>query len=170
MTRTTDFFRERREAFVGYVRRRIDSASAADAEDIVQDVFLGLFDRPDPTIPIQDLAAFIYQSLRNRIVDLFRKRRDALPLREDVPAGTGDPSLEWEKREALKEVFDALESLSPDERAVILETEIEERSFKELSAEWGIPMGTLLARKSRGLEKIRNQLAARKAVEEGEWS
>ncbi|MBN1938140.1 MAG: sigma-70 family RNA polymerase sigma factor [Candidatus Aminicenantes bacterium] len=168
MTRTTDFFRERREAFIGYVRRRVDSASAADAEDIVQDVFLGLFDRADPTIPIQDLAAFVYQSLRNRIVDLFRKRRDALPLKEDVPAATGDPSLDWEKREALEEVFAALEALSPDEKAVILETELEGRSFKELSAEWDIPMGTLLARKSRGIEKIRKRLTARRAVEQGE--
>jgi len=168
MTRTADFFRDKREALVGFVRRRLDDAAGQDAEDIVQDVFLGLFDRADPTIPIQDLAAFCYRALKNGIVDRFRRRRDNLSLREDLLSGEEDPLLEIEKRETLEEVFAALESLSPAEKAVILETELEGRSFKDLAGEWGVPVGTLLARKSRGLEKIRKQLTGRFISNQGE--
>jgi len=167
MTSAADFFREKREAFVGYVRRRIDDAADQEAEDIVQDVILGLFDRADPTIPIQDLAAFVYRALRNKIIDRFRRRRETLPLMEDI-LGTGeDPLLEFERREILEAVFAAIEGLSAAEKAVILATELEERPFKELAGEWRVPIGTLLARKSRGLEKIRGQLIGRIHMTQG---
>jgi DNA-directed RNA polymerase specialized sigma24 family protein len=58
----------------------------------------------------------------------------------------------------LDDVFAAIEELSAEEKAVILATEMEGRTFKELAEDWGIPLGTLLARKSRALDKIRNQL------------
>jgi len=168
MTSAADFFREKQAAFVGYVRRRIDDAANQEAEDIVQDVFLGLFDRADPTIPIQDLASFVYRALRNKIIDRFRRRRETLPLMEEILSAEEDPHLEFERRETLEAVFAALENLSAVEKAVILETELEERSFKDLAGEWGVPVGTLLARKSRGLEKIRKQLRGRIILNQGE--
>jgi RNA polymerase sigma factor (sigma-70 family) len=69
-----------------------------------------------------------------------------------------NPALEIEKEEILEDVFAAMEDLSAKEKAVILATEMEGRTFKELAEEWRIPLGTLLARKSRALEKIRKQL------------
>jgi RNA polymerase sigma factor (sigma-70 family) len=168
MTRLADFIRERREALVGYVRRRIDDVADQEAEDIVEDVIVGLFDRADPTIPIQDLAAFVYRALRNRIIDRFRKRRETLPLMEDVLGPGVDPLLELENRETLEAVFTAMEGLAAEERAVILATELEGRSFKELAAEWQVPIGTLLARKSRGLDKIRKQMTGRITMTQGE--
>jgi RNA polymerase sigma factor (sigma-70 family) len=146
---------------VGYVRRRLDDAADQDAEDIVQDVIVGLFDRADPSIPIQNLAAFVYQALRNRIIDRFRRRRETLPLKEDGLESRDDPLLELERRETLDAVFAAMDGLSAEERAVILATEIEGRTFKELAGDWDVPIGTLLARKSRALEKIRKQLTGR---------
>src|SRR4030042_185363 len=158
MIRLAEFFRQEREALVGYVRRRIDDAADHEAEDIVQDVVVHLFDRADPSVPIQNLAAYIYRALRNRIVDYFRRRRETLALQEAVLASGQNPALEIEKEEILEDVFAAMEELSSEEKAVILATEMEGRTFKELGEEGGIPLGTLLARKSRALEKIRKQL------------
>jgi RNA polymerase sigma factor (sigma-70 family) len=167
MTGLTDFLRDRREALVGYVRKRLDSAARQDAEDIVQDVIVGLFDRADPTVPIQNLAAFVYQALRNRIIDRFRRRREIVPLKEDSLGSGDDPLLELERRETLDAVFAAMDGLSAEERAVILATEIEGRTFKELAGDWDVPIGTLLARKSRALEKIRKQLTGRISTNQG---
>ena len=158
MTGLGEFLRQEREALVGYVRQRIDDAADHEAEDIVQDVVVHLFDRADPSVPIQNLAAYIYRALRNRIVDYFRRRRETLALQEAVLASGQNPALEIEKEEILEDVFAAMEELSSEEKAVILATEMEGRTFKELAEEWGIPLGTLLARKSRALEKIRKQL------------
>jgi RNA polymerase sigma factor (sigma-70 family) len=153
-----DELRDMRDAFVSYVRRRLGEAALQDAEDIVQDVLVGLFDRADPTIPIRDLAAFIYRALRNRIVDRFRRRRTSVPLMEEILDSGGDPSLAFERREMLDAVFAAMDELAAEEKAVILATEFEGRTFKELAARWGVPVGTLLARKSRALAKLRKQL------------
>jgi len=60
-----------------------------------------------------------------------------------------------EKREMLHFLFEAIDALNVDQRAVLIETEFEGRTFKELAKEWGVPVGTLLARKSRALAKIR---------------
>jgi RNA polymerase sigma factor (sigma-70 family) len=161
MTSLTDFISDRREALVGYVRRRLDDAAAQDAEDIVQDVIVGLFDRADPTIPIQNLAAFVYRALRNRIIDRIRKKRETVPLPENVPDDEDDPLRALERRADLEAVFAAMDGLSAEEKAVVLATEFEGHAFKDLSAEWGTPIGTLLARKSRAIEKIRNRLTGR---------
>ena len=158
MSRLAEFLRQERQALIGYVRRRIDDAADHEAEDIVQDVAVHLFDRADPTIPIQNLAAYVYRALRNRIVDFYRRKRETVGLREAQLASGLDLLSEIEKEEMLEDVFEAMDRLSAEERAVILATEMEGKTFKELAEEWGIPIGTLLARKSRSLEKIRNQL------------
>ncbi len=157
-TRLTEFLRGEREALVGYVRRRIDDAADQDAKDIVQDVIVSLFDRADPTVPIRDLAAFIYRALRNRIIDRFRKRRETVVLPEAVLESGSDPLEDLEQRETMDLIFDAMDGLSAEDKGIILATEFEGRSFKALAEEWDIPLGTLLARKSRALDKIRKQL------------
>lgn len=167
MSRLTEFLRQERQALIGYVRRRIDDAADHEAEDIVQDVVVHLFDRADPSIPIQDLAAYIYRALRNRIVDFYRRKRETVALREAALASGQDPSSDIEREEMMDEVFEAMEELSVEERAVVLATEMEGRTFKELAEEWGIPLGTLLARKSRALEKIRIQLTGQTNPKKG---
>ena len=167
MSRLSEFLRQERQALVGYVRRRIDDAADHEAEDIVQDVAVHLFDRADPTIPIQNLAAYVYRALRNRIVDFYRRKRETIALQEAQVASGQDPSLEIEKEEMLDDVFEAMERLSVEERAVVLATEMEGRTFKELAEDWGIPIGTLLARKSRALDKIRMQLTGQTNLKKG---
>ena len=96
VNRVTDFFRTEHNRLVSYVRSRIDDAADRDAEDIVQDVMLNIFDKADISIPIENLAAYIYQSLRNRIVDLFRKRKEVYFLEKVVQDSGHDPGKIFE--------------------------------------------------------------------------
>lgn len=161
MSALADFLRQERQALVGFVRRRLDDAADQDAEDVVQDVIVGLFSRPDPDVPVENLAAYIYQALRNRIVDRFRRRKETSGLADTLAAPGNDPQTETERAEMLDGIFEAMEELGAEEKAVILETEFEGKSFLRLAEEWDVPIGTLLARKSRALEKIRKRLAGR---------
>ena len=163
MNKLAEFLRRERQALIGYVRRRIDSAADLDAEDIVQDVILGLFDRADPTVPIRDLAAYIYRALSNRIAEAFRQRRETKKISEaDAAAPAADDPLRTaETKQMMDTVFAAMDGLNPRDRAILLATEFEGRAFKDLAEDWGVPLGTLLARKSRALEKIRSLLAGR---------
>jgi RNA polymerase sigma factor (sigma-70 family) len=159
MARINEFFRAEYSRLVRFVRRLIDDAADRDAEDIVQDVMLGLFDKADVTAPIENLSAYIYSALRNRVTDMFRRKRDVASLAALVHESAEDAAHVLEKKELRESVVKAIENLSDDQKAVIIATEFEDRSFGELSEEWEIPIGTLLARKSRALKKIKRELA-----------
>jgi len=166
------FFKEEYSTMVGYVKKRFDDTTAMDGEDIVQEVMTNLFTRGDISAPIENLAAYIYRALRNRIVDSFRKRDDDISL--DAPAGSPETgslldimedlryegAAAYDREQIRKKVFQALDSLKPEQRLVIIATELEGKSFKELSRELEIPMGTLLARKSRALKTVRETLTS----------
>lgn len=158
MNKIIEFFRTEYKKWVGYVRRLIDDTAERDAEDIVQDVILHIFDRADIGAPIENLSAYIYQSLRNRVVDLLRKRKDILSLSDVILASSTDTAYEFEKKELQEKIYQAIDYLNDEERAVVIATEFDSRSFRELSDAWGVPIGTLLARKSRALKKIRQEL------------
>jgi RNA polymerase sigma-70 factor (ECF subfamily) len=158
MAKIGEFFRTEYSRLVRFVRRRIDDAADRDAEDIVQDVMLNLFNKADITVPIENLSGYIYQALRNRITDMLRKKKETPSLRELVQPLKDDTAQTIEQKELKAKVFDAIDNLNDDQRAVVIATEFENRSFRELSEEWRIPLGTLLARKSRALQKIKKEL------------
>jgi RNA polymerase sigma factor (sigma-70 family) len=158
MSKFSDFFQKEYFRLVRYVRRLIDDAADRDAEDIVQDVMLSIFDKADVTVPIENLAAYVYRSLRNRVVDIFRKKEDVLSLSDVISDAKYNTEQEVERKELMDFVFRAIDSLSDEQRAVLLATEFEGWSFRQLSEEWEIPLGTLLARKSRALQHIRKKL------------
>jgi RNA polymerase sigma factor (sigma-70 family) len=168
--RITAFIKAERSALIGYVRSLIGDAADRDGEDIVQDVMTGLLDRADPLMPLRNLSVYAYQAIRNRVVDAFRSRKknvsldksdhedEALSLSEalhDVRLNAGAAIANGELREALVK---AMDRLNINERAIVVATEIDGFTFKELSEMWDVPLGTLLAQKSRALVKLRESL------------
>jgi len=162
------FITNEREKLVGYVRRLIDDTAERDGEDIVQDVILNLFNRADFTIPIENLTAYVYQALRNRTIDYLRRKREILSLDEGwsdeetltlsqvLPEPQSDRMDETSRLEMRQNLFKALSVLNDEQKEVLVATELEGRTFRELSEEWGVPIGTLLARKSRAIQKIKD--------------
>ena len=165
-----EFFKNDQNKMVAFVRRLIDDAADRDGEDIVQDVMVKVFDAHDVTEPIENLAAYIYTSLRNRVTDLLRKRKDQvsldqpifneekLSLKDLISDIRYDTANEVEKKEMQESLFKAIDSLNADDREIVILTEFEGWSFREISETFDIPIGTLLSRKSRALKKIRKAL------------
>jgi RNA polymerase sigma factor (sigma-70 family) len=168
--RMADFFSTERNRLVGYVRRMINDAADRDGEDIVQEVALSLFSRADISLPIENLSAYVYQALRNRVVDYLRRKRDVVSFDEPLNKGDelslkdmlSDPALGADARisecEIRQRIYEAIDTLPDDQKAVLIETDFQGRSFRELSQEWDVPVGTLLARKSRALARLRTAL------------
>ena len=163
-----EFFRSEYGRLVGYVRKMIDDTAARDGEDIVQEVIVNAFNLADVNAPIENISAYLYQSLRNRVVDYLRKRKTGTVSLEEAVLEVSNlrladllydtrenPIVEFEKREMLHFLFEAIEALNEDQKAVLIETEFEGRTFKELAEAWKVPVGTLLARKSRAVANIR---------------
>ena len=143
---------------VGYVRAWIADTADRDAEDVVQDVIERLFERADVTEPVADLSAYLYRSLRNKVIDLYRKPKRAAELPEDLSDVRFEASEEMDREEAREALFEAIDELPQAQREVLVATELEGRSFKELAEEWETPIGTLLARKHRAIRALRKLL------------
>jgi RNA polymerase sigma factor (sigma-70 family) len=138
------------------------------AEDIVSDVVFGLLRRADVISEIENLTAYVYRSLTNRVTDHRRAHVDELRIDDAEPEETAAVELADERPDPEKSVVQeelrdrlraAVGELAPAERAVWLATEVEGRSFKELAEDWDEPIGTLLSRKSRAAAKLRQSLS-----------
>ena len=157
--------------FAGFVRRNFADARELEAEDLVQDVFARLFEKTDPLAEVGNLSAYVYRSLRNAVVDSLRRRKHMISLYTrfgedqdlslaDLLADPGGTPLDHLEESQREEAFErAYAQLSEPERAILEANGFEGRSFRELSEEWEVPIGTLLSRKNRAVRHMAELLA-----------
>lgn len=153
-----------------FIRKRV--ADEADAEDILQDVFYEFVQAYRLMKPIEQAGAWLFRVARNRIIDLFRKRKtdalrkgpavaedgESLNLEDLLPSPDAGPEAAFVRNLLLTELNHALEELPEEQREVFIAHEIEGRSFKQLSAETGISVNTLLSRKHYAVLHLRRRL------------
>jgi RNA polymerase sigma factor (sigma-70 family) len=161
---------EQRTRLRNFIRRRVPDPS--DAEDIVQEVFYELVEANRLLMPIEHVTGWLYRVARNRIIDLFRKKKperfsDAAIENEDgeilqvedlLPSPDAGPEALYMRSVLLDELELAIEALPEEQREVFIAHEIDGRSFKEMSAETGISMSTLLSRKRYAILHLRERL------------
>ena len=154
-----------------FIRKRVPDER--DVEDILQDVFYELIEAYRLMKPVEQVGAWLFRVARNRIIDRFRKKRpDA--LQKDLAAGDNDaevlqlddlgrcpkagPDAAYARTVLIEELDAALEDLPEEQREVFIAHEIEGRSFKELGAESGVNVNTLLSRKHSAVIQLRRHL------------
>ena len=151
-----------------FIRQRV--ADASEAEDIMQDVFYEFVAAYRLPEPIEQVGAWLFSVARNRIIDRFRKKKEEpLPevsgegdegiwLDEVLPSADAGPEAAYARAVLLEELYAALAELPEDQRAVFIAHELDGRSFKELAAESGVGVNTLLARKRYAVMHLRARL------------
>jgi RNA polymerase sigma factor (sigma-70 family) len=142
-----------------FIRRRIDRE---DVEDVLQDVFFELVEAQRLMKPIEQAGAWLFRVARNRIIDRLRRKKpqsaDLSSLEDLLPSPDAGPEATFARRVLLEEIEAALEELPEEQRFVFVEHEIEGRSFRELAAETGVPLNTLLSRKRYAVLHLRRRL------------
>jgi len=153
-----------------FIRSRM--ADRMDAEDILQDVFFELVEAYRLMQPIEHVGAWLFRVARNRIVDSFRKKKpeariaapaideegEAHPLEDLLPSPDAGPEAVYARTVLSEALADALEELPAEQREVFVAHEIEGRSFRELAAETGVNVNTLLSRKHYAVQFLRRRL------------
>lgn len=141
-----------------FIRRRVPNPR--DAEDVLQDVFATLAEANGLLVPIEHVAAWLFRVARNRIIDLFRKKTPEAfdDLDELLPPLEAGPDADYARELMLDALAAAIEELPQEQRDVFVAHEIEGRSFKELAAETGVNINTLLARKRYAVLYLRTRL------------
>ena len=153
-----------------FIRRRV--ADPSDAEDILQEVFYELVEAYRLMKPIEQVGAWLFRVARNRITDLFRKKKpeastndpvvaeegEFLTLEDLLPSRDAGPEAAYARTVLLAELEDALDELPDEQREVFLAHEVEGRSFKDLAVETGLSVNTLLSRKHYAVIHLRERL------------
>ena len=153
-----------------FIRRRVPDP--ADTEDIVQEVFYELVEANRLLMPIEHVTGWLFRVARNRITDLFRRKKaetfsdmavegqdgEMLRLEELLPSPEAGPEAVYARQVLIEELEDALEELPDEQREVFVAHELEGRSFREMAAESGVNINTLLSRKRYAVLHLRERL------------
>ncbi len=170
--RITDVVGRERARLRNFIRRHVPDSR--DAEDILQDVFYELVEANRLLMPIEHVTGWLYRVARNRITDLFRKKKpesfsdvataevdgEVLQLEDLLPSPDAGPDALYARNLLLDEMELAVEELPKDQRDVFVAHELEGRSFKEIAAETGLNVNTLLSRKHAAVLQLRDRLRA----------
>jgi len=159
-----------RARLLNFIRRRVPDPR--DAEDILQDVFYELVEANRLLMPIDHITGWLFRVARNRIIDLFRKKKtvnfsdasiededdELLQFEDLLPSPDAGPDALY-ARSVLIAAFElAVDELPPEQREVFVAHEIEGLSFKEIAARTGVGMNTLLSRKHYAVLHLRERL------------
>jgi RNA polymerase sigma factor (sigma-70 family) len=151
-----------------FIRRRVPDPR--DAEDILQDVFYELVEANRLLMPIEHVTGWLFRVARNRITDLFRKKKpegfsdiadeddERLQLEDLLPSPDAGPEALYARNVLLDELELAVDELPEEQRKVFVAHELEGRSFKEMAAETGVSVNTLLSRKRYAVLHLRKRL------------
>lgn len=155
-----------------FIRKRVKST--LDAEDILQDVFYQLVRVSEEVNTIEKMSAWLFQVARNRITDLYRKKKsytfsdmggsddeeegslqfeDYIPDLTDMPDALLTREMVWEVLE------EGLAELPEEQRLVFNLHEFEEVPFKEMAEQLGETVNTLISRKRYAILHLRKKLA-----------
>ncbi len=153
-----------------FIRRRVPDPR--DAEDILQDVFYELVEANRLLMPIEHVTGWLFRVARNRITDLFRKKRpesfgetavadeegEVLEIEDLLPSPDAGPEAAFFRSVLLDELELAVDELPEEQREVFVAHELEGHSFKEMAAETGVGVNTLLSRKRYAVLHLRERL------------
>jgi RNA polymerase sigma factor (sigma-70 family) len=140
-----------------FIRRRV--ADPRDAEDILQDVFAELVEANQLLMPIEHMSGWLFRVARNRIIDLFRRKKsESLELEELLPSHEAGPDAELARGMLLEALEAAIAELPKEQREVFVAHELDGRSFKEMADESGVSINTLLSRKRYAVLHLRERL------------
>jgi len=153
-----DFFGEEYQSLKAYVDSRIKASASRDAEDIIQDVALKLFSGADRYSPINNVAGFVYNSIKNKIIDVMRSKKPVdnydhennVKLKElaELVYETSDHVYTENMKDILKQT---IMELKPVYRDIIIAVDFERYTYREISEDTGIPEGTLMSRRHRAI-------------------
>lgn len=159
----SDFIREEYQSLKGYVRSRLGDSVDRNAEDVIQDVALRMLSRPEDAIPINNIGGFVYNSLKNRIIDVLRSKNNHASGRqiENELADSFTDEYEYNSQyseKMIQRLRPVIMSLKPEYRAIIIAIDFEGYTYREISEKTGISMGTLMSRRHRALAHLNKKL------------
>jgi len=168
--RISDAVNREQSRLRSFIRKRV--ADPGDAEDILQEVFYELVEAYRMMKPVEQVTAWLFRVARNRITDLFRKKKpeafpsdlaategeEGLRFEDMLPSLDAGPEAAYARNVLVDEMEAALDELPEEQREVFVAHEVMGYSFQEISEQTGVGVNTLLSRKRYAVERLRERL------------
>lgn len=158
---------------LNFIKSRVSDSN--DAEDILQDVFIQLWQGYQTIESIEKITAWMFRVARNKIVDLYRKKKpdnfskiensvhndesETMLLAEILVDDRGNPDDVFTRELIWESIEDVLAELPKSQRDVFVWHELEGLSFKEMESRTGDSVNTLLSRKRYAVQYLRKRLS-----------
>jgi RNA polymerase sigma factor (sigma-70 family) len=166
------FLREK-DRLLHFIRSRVSTIE--EAEDIMQDVFFQFVAGYETIDSLDRVTSWLFSVARNKIIDRYRRdavrpqrtdlgaavtTEDEMPLSlDDILPDLGNTPEDSLLRDVIWDaIIDALDELPADQREIFVLNELEDRSFREVAAETGVSINTLLSRKRYAILALRKKL------------
>jgi len=168
--RISEVVRREQARLRNFIRRRVPDPR--DAEDILQDVFYRLVEANRLLMPIDHVTGWLFRVARNRIIDLFREKKpesftgyvvegegdELLQIEDLLPSPDAGPDALYARNVLVDALASAIDELPREQRDVFIAHALDGRSFKEIAAEIGVNVNTLLSRKRYAVRRLRARL------------
>ena len=166
-----DAFKKERGKLFNFIKKK--GLVEEEAEDILQDVFYQFIQAYNSIQNIERSTSWLFKVARNKVTDYFRKKRpvnfselkinedkddeeyllaDLMPDFSDLPDDRFARNLLWEA------IMEALDELPEEQRAVFVQHEFENLSFKQIAQISKLTVNTLISRKRYAILHLRNRL------------
>jgi len=152
----------------GFIRDRV--ATNEDAEDILQDVWYQYSNLPEAEV-IESVSGWLYRVARNRITDLFRKKKTErledftlqsddgeINFRDILLQESFTPEDEFFKKMFWDELMAALDELPENQRQTFILHELEDITLQEIADRSGENIKTVISRKGYAIRHLRKRL------------
>ena len=149
------------------------AGNEADAKDLAQEAFIRVWRALDRIDPGARLEGWLYRIVTNLYIDLLRRRRGPKVHSLDEPIATASGELARERPDPSADVQqtvldamvdqriqDALMTLAPELRMVVVLADVEGYAYEEIAAMMQVPIGTVKSRLHRARRALRDRLAA----------
>ena len=165
--------RRQRPRLLQFIRRRVPDE--AEAEDLLQDVFAKLVESYRLLKPVEQAAVWLLRVPRNRLTDLYQRRRpvslgavlgaarttengEDLLLADLLPAPDDSPENRLLRETPMEALTEARAELPTAQRRVFALHELGDKTFREMKVETGVPLKTLILRKHYAVLHLRKRL------------
>ena len=160
-----------KKRLLNFIRQR--APTAEDAEDILQDVFYELVESYRLMKPVEQLASWMFTVARNKITDLYRKKKPVLLedmlytgedndeplLLSDILKGNTTSADDQMMNDLIMDVVaDALDELPKVQRDAFVLHELEDKTMQQIADATNVPLKTVISRKRYAVLYLRERL------------
>jgi RNA polymerase sigma-70 factor (ECF subfamily) len=154
-------FRTQYAALCGYARRFIDDPD--QSEEVVQDVFVNLWQKRDSIEITSTLESYLFRSVRNACLNILKHFKVREKHREGITASYDQSANQSDSRilelELLNQIEDLISGLPPERQKIFRMSRFDEKKYKEIAEELGISIKTVEAQMGKALKYLRENLS-----------